>query len=192
MEQNVNFEEGYRISLDKSKEAMSDKPWGEVDKSELKDKVIGATNFKEVADDIFLDLREGWEDGVKDALKYPVMLVKEDNTAVYNRDALASAKAYATTNNEEEVLKRIKAIYEDLELNEEEDEATMCGGDPACCAAEGEEPVKDCCQLSEADSEGDPVACATDDPTDTCAAEPEGEPAPVVEESIDELKGKLE
>ena len=53
------------LEVDKSKDAMSEKPWGEVDKAELRKRVIAAENFKSIADDVFLDLREGWEDGIE-------------------------------------------------------------------------------------------------------------------------------
>lgn len=116
------------LEVDKSKDALSDKPWGEVDKAELRKRVIAAENFKSIADDIFLDLREGWEDGIEGALKYPVMCL-EGEKAVYNRDGLASAKAYAEKNNDEKVLEKLKKIYEHLELDEnehEKEEAEHC------------------------------------------------------------------
>lgn len=109
------------LKVDKSKGAMSEKPWGEVNKAELRKRVISAENFKSIADDIFLDLREGWEDGIEGALKYPVMCI-EGEKAVYNRGGLASAKAYAEKNNDEKVLGKLKKIYEHLELDEDEHE----------------------------------------------------------------------
>lgn len=109
------------LKVDKSKEAMSDKPWGEVNKADLRKRVIAAENFKSIADDIFLDLREGWEDGIEGALKYPVMCL-EGEKAVYNRGGLASAKAYAEKNNDEKVLSKLKKIYEHLELDEDDHE----------------------------------------------------------------------
>lgn len=109
------------LEVDKSKEAMSDKLWGDVDKAELRKRVIAAENFKSIADDIFLDLREGWEDGIEGALKYPVMCL-EGEKAVYNRGGLASAKAYAEKNNDEKVLEKLKKIYEHLELDENDHE----------------------------------------------------------------------
>lgn len=109
------------LEVDKSKEAMSEKPWGEVNKADLRKRVIAAKNFKSIADDIFLDLREGWEDGIEGALKYPVMCL-EGEKAVYNRGGLASAKAYAEKNNDEKVLGKLKKIYEHLELDEDEHE----------------------------------------------------------------------
>nr|DAV13271.1 MAG TPA: hypothetical protein [Caudoviricetes sp.] len=105
------------LEVDKSKEAMSEKPWGEVDKSELRKRVIAAENFKSIADDIFLDLREGWEDGIEGALKYPVMCL-EGEKAVYNRGGLASAKAYAEKNGDEKVAEKLEKIYKHLELED--------------------------------------------------------------------------
>ncbi len=114
------------LEVDKSKEAMSEKPWGEVNKADLRKRVIAAKNFKSIADDIFLDLREGWEDGIEGALKYPVMCL-EGEKAVYNRGGLASAKAYAEKNNDEKVLGKLKKIYEHLELDEDEHEKEAAG-----------------------------------------------------------------
>ena len=107
------------LKVNKSKEAMSDTSWGDVDKTELRKRIVEASNFKEIADDVFLDLREGWEEGEVTKLKYPVMEIKGDEL-VYNRGALGSAKAYAEKNGEEEVLKKLKAIYEHLDLDFEE------------------------------------------------------------------------
>ena len=104
------------LKVNKSKEAMSDTSWGDVDKTELRKRVVEASNFKEIADDVFLDLREGWEEGEVTKLKYPVMEIKGDEL-VYNRGALGSAKAYAEKNGEEEVLKKLKAIYGHLDLD---------------------------------------------------------------------------
>lgn len=109
-----DFEKALKVN--KSKEAMSDTSWGDVDKTELRKRVIEASNFKEIAGDVFLDLREGWEEGEVTKLKYPVMEIKGDEL-VYNRGALGSAKAYAEKNGEEEVLKKLKAIYEHLDLD---------------------------------------------------------------------------
>lgn len=106
------------LKVNKSKEAMSDTEWGEVDKTELRNRVVAASNFKSIAGDVFLDLREGWEEGETSKLKYPVMQLKDGNELVYNRGGLASAKGYAEKNHEEEVLKKLHKIYKDLDLDE--------------------------------------------------------------------------
>ena len=127
------------LEVDKSKEAMSEKPWGEVDKSELRKRVIAAENFKSIADDIFLDLREGWEDGIEGALKYPVMCL-EGEKAVYNRGGLASAKAYAEKNGENAILEKLEKIYKHLELDEGEEEKEAAKHCDFCEDYECEEP----------------------------------------------------
>ena len=127
------------IKVNKSKEAMSDKDWGSVDKTALRKKVVEAENFKEIADDIFLDLREGWEEGEVSKLKYPVMEIN-DNEAVYNRGGLGSAKAYAEKNNETEVLSKLKKIYEHLGLNEDEEESYAC--EDFCDDYENQKPAE--------------------------------------------------
>lgn len=112
---------GDDIKIDKSKDSMSNRAWGSIDKAALRKRVIKAGNFKTIAKSIFLDLREGWKDGEATKLKYPVMCI-EDNTAVYNRGALASAKAYAEKNGEDAILTKINKIYKALDLNEEDNE----------------------------------------------------------------------
>lgn len=135
------------LEVDKSKEAMSEKPWGEVDKSELRKRVIAAENFKSIADDIFLDLREGWEDGIEGALKYPVMCL-EGEKAVYNRGGLASAKAYAEKNGENAILEKLEKIYKHLELDEGEEEKEAAKYCDFCedyeCKESKSESVEEC------------------------------------------------
>lgn len=135
------------LEVDKSKEAMSEKPWGEVDKSELRKRVIAAENFKSIADDIFLDLREGWEDGIEGALKYPVMCL-EGEKAVYNRGGLVSAKAYAEKNGENAILEKLEKIYKHLELDEGEEEKEAAEHCDFCedyeCEEPKSEPVEEC------------------------------------------------
>lgn len=135
-----DFEKALKVN--KSKEAMSDTSWGDVDKTELRKRVVEASNFKEIADDVFLDLREGWEEGEVTKLKYPVMEIKGDEL-VYNRGALGSAKAYAEKNGEEEVLKKLKAIYEHLDLDFEAKFDCEC--DEFCDLYEDDVPCEEPC-----------------------------------------------
>lgn len=167
------------LKVDKSKEAMSEKPWGEVDKSELRKRVIAAENFKSIADDIFLDLREGWEDGIEGALKYPVMCL-EGEKAVYNRGGLASAKAYAEKNGENAILEKLEKIYKHLELDEGEEEKEAAEHCDFCedyeCEESKSDPAEECkmdddCKCPETDglemTEGKPVEeCKMDDDHD--------------------------
>ena len=178
------------LEVDKSKEAMSEKPWGEVNKSELRKRVIAAENFKSIADDIFLDLREGWEDGIEGALKYPVMCL-EGEKAVYNRGGLASAKAYAEKNGDEKVTEKLEKIYKHLELEDgdmEKEAAEHCEfcEDYDCkteeaipLAAEHEEAPCECpddngelemggCENPEKEECGEPEKLEGEHPCDGC------------------------
>lgn len=163
-----DFEKALKVN--KSKEAMSDTSWGDVDKTELRKRIVEASNFKEIADDVFLDLREGWEEGEVTKLKYPVMEIKGDEL-VYNRGALGSAKAYAEKNGEEEVLKKLKAIYEHLDLDFEEKFDCEC--DEFCDLYEDDVPC---------DGDDD---CDDPDDCDDCSLEKHAEEV-IVEEPKEE------
>ena len=169
-----DFEKALKVN--KSKEAMSDTSWGDVDKTELRKRVVEASNFKEIADDVFLDLREGWEEGEVTKLKYPVMEIKGDEL-VYNRGALGSAKAYAEKNGEEEVLKKLKAIYEHLDLDFEAKFDCEC--DEFCDLYEDDVPCEEPC---DGDCDDD---CDDHDDCGDCSLENHAEEV-VVEESKEE------
>jgi hypothetical protein len=109
------------LKVDKSKDALSMNEWGDVDKSELVKNVMKAENFKSIADDVYMLLEEGWEEGTEGACKYPVMELKED-TLVYNRYGLASALAYAKGEDETSVVSKVEEIMDKLDINEEEEE----------------------------------------------------------------------
>lgn len=114
-------EESKTLKVNESKEKLSEEPWGAVDKGKIRKEVANAKNRDEVAPKIFLDLREGWKDGKLGAYKYPVM-EEIDGEYVYNREALASAKAYATKNDEKEVLDKLEKIYKALDLDDKDKE----------------------------------------------------------------------
>lgn len=178
------------LEVDKSKDAMSEKPWGEVDKAELRKRVIAAENFKSIADDVFLDLREGWEDGIEGALKYPVMCI-EGEKLVYNRGGLASAKAYAEKNGDEKVTEKLEKIYKHLELEDGDMEKEVaehcefcedydCKAEEAIpLATEQEEAPCECpddngelemggCENSEREDCGEPEKLEDEHPCDDC------------------------
>lgn len=106
--------------IDKSKEAMSDKPWGEVDKAKQRNKLMEADNKTELIKACYLLVEDGWEEAPSEHLKYPVMELKGD-TLVYNRGALSSALAYAKQHNESAVVDKIKEIYDELDLDDDFD-----------------------------------------------------------------------
>ena len=110
--------------IDKSKEAVSDKPWGDVDKSAMRDKIMEASNRATLVKAVYAKVEEGWQDAPSEHLKFPIMELKGD-TFVYNRNALASALGYAKKENETEVVSKIEKIYKSLDLDGKEDTTKM-------------------------------------------------------------------
>lgn len=103
--------------IDKSKEVMSDKAWGEVDKTAMRDKIMEADNKATLVKAVYMLAEDGWEEAPSEHLKYPVMELKGD-TFVYNRDGLASALGYAKKENETTVVNKIEKIYKKLGLDD--------------------------------------------------------------------------
>ena len=103
------------LKIDKSKDSLSDKPWGEVDKIAMRDKIMEASNKKTLVKSVYMLVEDGWEDAPSEHLKYPVMELKGD-TFVYNRDGLASALGYAKKEEETAVVSKIEKIYKKLGL----------------------------------------------------------------------------
>lgn len=115
------FGAGAEIKIDESKDAVSDKPWGEVDKTDLRNKVLDASNYKELVYKVYALVEEGWEETPSEKLKYPIMEIK-GGVAVYNKDALASALGYAKKENETEVISKVEKIRDELDLDDHEEE----------------------------------------------------------------------
>lgn len=105
--------------IDKSKEAMSVKAWGEVDKAAMRDKIMEADNKATLVKAVYMLVEDGWEEAPSEHLKYPVMELKGD-TFVYNRDGLASALGYAKKEDETAVVNKIEKIYKKLDLDDNE------------------------------------------------------------------------
>lgn len=109
------------IEVDKSKEAVSDTLWGDVDKTALRNKVLEASNYKTLVKDVYAQVEDSWEDAPSENLKYPIMEIK-NGKAVYNRYGLASALGYAKAEKDEEVISKVEALYKKLDLDDKEDE----------------------------------------------------------------------
>ena len=110
--------------IDKSKEALSEADWGDVDKAAMRDKIMDAKNRDTLVKSVYLLVEDGWEDAPSEHLKYPVMELK-GGTFVYNRRALASALAYAKQNDEQDVVNKVNKIYKSLDLEDDGKEEKM-------------------------------------------------------------------
>lgn len=118
--------ESKSYKIDKSKEAMSDKAWGDVDKTELRNKIMEAKNRSTLVKAVYMLIEDGWEESPSEHLKYPVMCFEGD-TLVYNKGGLSSALGYAKKENETTVVNKINKIYKNLGLDQDgkEEDAKM-------------------------------------------------------------------
>ena len=119
-ERKESMAEGKAYKIDKSKDSMSETPWDDVDKTELRNKIMDAKNKSALVKAVYMLVEDGWEDSPSEKLKYPVMEIKGDKI-VYNRNALASALGYAKKENEESVVSKVEEIYKKLGFGKEED-----------------------------------------------------------------------
>ena len=116
----VKFAKQYSINTTELKET----PWGEVDKTEIREKIMDASNRSELINHVYLKIEDGWEDSPSTKLKYPVMELV-NNTFYYNRFALASALAYARQHDEADVVSKVLKLYKKFKLAEEGEEENM-------------------------------------------------------------------
>ena len=116
-ERKIAMAENKSYKVDKSKEAVSTRDWGEVDKAVLRNKVMEASNRAKLVKDIYMLVLDGWEEAPSEKLKYPVMEFKGD-TLVYNTGGLASALGYAKKENETSVITKVERIRKKLGLDD--------------------------------------------------------------------------
>lgn len=114
---------GKPIMVDKSKEAVSDDSWGDVDKTSLRNTVLKARNYKTLVKSVYLDVQEGWEESPSEKLKYPVMQYK-NGKFVYNAGGLLSAQQYGEK-YDESIAKKALTIRKRLGLVKSEKEEKM-------------------------------------------------------------------
>lgn len=103
-----------------NKTELKDTPWGNVDKTELRNKILGAKNKDALVNAVYALVEDGWEDAPSEYLKYPLM-EEVDGTFYYNRGALVSALGYAKKENETEVIAKVEKLYKKFKLEEGEE-----------------------------------------------------------------------
>lgn len=111
------------IPVDKSKESVSFDSWGDISKSELRNIVLKAKNYKTLVKSVYLKVEDGWEESPSSHLKYPVMQYK-DKKFVYNANGLLSAQQYGEK-NDKAVARKALSIRKKLDLDRPEKEEHM-------------------------------------------------------------------
>ena len=112
---------GDPIKIDRSK--VSADSWGDVSKTELRNTVLKAKNYKTIVKSVYLLVEDGWENSPSSHLKYPVMQYK-NGTLVYNAGGLLAAQQYGEK-YDESVANKAKRIRKKLGLIETESGESM-------------------------------------------------------------------
>ena len=112
---------GDPIKIDRSK--VSADSWGDVSKTELRNTVLKAKNYKTIVKSVYLFVEDGWENSPSSHLKYPVMQYK-NGTLVYNAGGLLAAQQYGEK-YDEVVANKAKRIRKKLGLIETESGESM-------------------------------------------------------------------
>ena len=102
-----------------NKTELKDTPWGDVDKTAMRDKIMKAINKAELVKAVYALVEDGWQDAPSQHLKYPIMQLVGD-TFYYNRYGLASALAYAKQEGEQSVISKVEQLYKKFKLEDNE------------------------------------------------------------------------
>lgn len=101
-----------------NKTELKDTPWGDVDKTAMRNKIMKAINKATLVKSVYALVEDGWQDAPTEHLKYPIMELVGD-TFYYNRYALSSALAYAKQENETSVINKVEKLYKKFNLDDE-------------------------------------------------------------------------
>lgn len=101
-----------------NKTELKDTPWGDVDKTAMRNKIMKAINKATLVKSVYALVEDGWQDAPSEHLKYPLMQLVGD-TFYYNRYALSSALAYAKQENETSVINKVEKLYKKFNLDDE-------------------------------------------------------------------------
>jgi len=115
---NERMDKMAEITYKINKTELKETPWGDVDKTAMRNKIMKAINKATLVKSVYALVEEGWQDAPSEHLKYPLMQLVGD-TFYYNRYALSSALAYAKQENETAVISKIEKLYKKFNLDDE-------------------------------------------------------------------------
>lgn len=115
---NERMDKMAEITYKINKTELKETPWGDVDKTEMRNKIMKAINKATLVKSVYALVEDGWQDAPSQHLKYPLMQLVGD-TFYYNRYALSSALAYAKQENETAVISKIEKLYRKFNLDDE-------------------------------------------------------------------------
>ena len=115
---NERMDKMAEITYKINKTELKETSWGDVDKTEMRNKIMKAINKATLVKSVYALVEDGWQDAPSQHLKYPLMQLVGD-TFYYNRYALSSALAYAKQENETAVISKVEKLYKKFNLDDE-------------------------------------------------------------------------
>lgn len=121
---------GDSIKLALSKKSASNDAWSEVDKTNLRNDILRASNYQTLVQKCYLVVEDGWKDHPSESLKYPVCQIK-NGKLVYNINGVQAALSRLEQNTNASYYKsataKLNKIYEKLSLDEDRKHAKFSG-----------------------------------------------------------------
>ena len=109
----LNMGTDEKIEIDNSKDSASDTPWGEVDKTELRNKILKASNYKSLVKECYLICENGWEDAPSEHLKYPHHEIKNNKLVISKTGIVAARQRLAQYDpNNSSAINHLKEHYD--------------------------------------------------------------------------------
>lgn len=112
---NNDYGTGENIKIDLSKDSMSNIDWGSIDKTVLRNDILRAKNYKELVKACYLQIEDKWEEKPSKLLGYPVCQIN-NNTLIYNKNAIISARKYLNENKKESYYKQVNNKLNKIEI----------------------------------------------------------------------------
>jgi len=94
------FGTGPELEIDLSKDSASNDNWGEISKTNLRNDLLRAKNYKSIIPKSYLVVMDGWEDTPSEKLKYPIVQIKQGKI-VLNINGVQAASSYLMKEKEQ-------------------------------------------------------------------------------------------
>ncbi len=111
---------GNAIKIDLSKKVASNDAWGFISKTDLRNNILKASNYKVLVNSCYLLIDDDWENSPSSSLHYPVCQIK-NNILVYNINGVQSARSFLEKNKDApyytSVTTKLNKIYKKLGLD---------------------------------------------------------------------------
>lgn len=111
---------GKSIIVDMNPKSASDDNWGDISKTDLRNDILKAKNYKSLVKNAYLVVEEGWMEAPSDHLKYPVVQIK-NGKLVLNKNGVKTASSMLSKEKDKPyykaALRKLNLIRKRLSMN---------------------------------------------------------------------------